>query len=113
MDHTFPRARRLTRKGDFQQVFAHGTRVTRAGLTAWVYPHPFPRLGCTVGRGYGNHVQRNAFKRRARAAFRQLYDQLPPADIILSAPRTGRPVAYHEIEAFLRYLATRPAPRGQ
>lgn len=113
MDYTFPRARRLTRKGDFQQVFAHGTRISRAGLTAWVYPASFPRLGCAVGRSYGNHVKRNTFKRRTRAAFRQLYDQLPPADIIIAAPRTGRAVAYDEIEAFLRYLGTRPSASRQ
>lgn len=56
-----------------------------------------PRLGIAVGRKYGGSSDRNKFKRRVRAAFRQRREQLPGLDIIVAARRGKGPAGYQEI----------------
>ena len=106
------RARRLTRKEEFDRVFTYGQKISHRSLSAWLAPASQPRLGCAISKKYGNSVQRNQFKRRVRAAFRQLYDQLPTADMVVTAAPRQEPVAYRDIEAFFHYLGTHdPAGR--
>ncbi len=104
MEHTLPRSKRLTRKEEFTRVFASGNKVSHRGLTAWLSPAPRPRLGCAIPRAYGNAVMRNRLKRRLRAVFRERYEQLPAADIVISASARKEPLSYHEIDAFFRHL---------
>ncbi|MFB0516578.1 MAG: ribonuclease P protein component [Candidatus Neomarinimicrobiota bacterium] len=104
MNQRLTRARRLTRKEEFDRVFAYGRKISQWGINAWITPATCPRLGCAISSKYGNNARRNQFKRRARAAFRELYNQLPPMDVVISASAQKGWITYHDIVAFFQYI---------
>jgi len=104
LNQRLTRARRLTQKEEFNRAFSCGKKITHQGITAWLAPAAQPRLGFAISRKYGNNVRRNQFKRRARSAFRQLYDQLPAADIVITASAKQGWITYHDLEGFFRYI---------
>ncbi len=75
-----PRAGRLRKKREFEQVYQQGRRVSMESFTMYVHARGDDaptRMGFVVGRRFGAHVQRNRVKRRLRAAARALWRQLP------------------------------------
>ncbi len=89
---------------EFDRVFSSGKKVTHHGISAWLLPAPQTRLGFAISKKYGNNVRRNQFKRKVRAAFRQLYDRLPAADMVVSTSLNKGKVDYRDIEALFRIL---------
>ncbi len=80
---------RLTHARQFEAVYA--ARVSRSSGPLVVHAAPngleFVRLGLSVGKRAGGAVQRNAFKRRIREAFRLVQHELPLGaglDIVVS-----------------------------
>lgn len=94
-------ARRLSHKRDFDRVFACGYKIDSDRLSARIAQGSHPRLGVTVSRHYGNAVRRHKFKRRVRAIFREHYNQLPDADIVISAGTGKGLIKYEEIVALI------------
>jgi ribonuclease P protein component len=62
----------------------YGAKVSRAAGPLVVHAAPnvlgFCRLGLSVGKRAGGAVQRNAFKRRIREAFRLVQHELPAGE---------------------------------
>jgi ribonuclease P protein component len=69
----FPKARRVRRRGEFQQVFDKGTRVHGRYFTVLMAPSDAaqPRLGIVASRKLGGAVARNRAKRLIREVFRR------------------------------------------
>lgn len=70
--HSFTKAQRVRRRGEFQQVFNQGYRVASRYFTLLVSPHPGTpaRLGIVASRKLGDAVRRNRAKRLIRELFR-------------------------------------------
>ncbi|UCH63218.1 MAG: ribonuclease P protein component [Fidelibacterota bacterium] len=113
MSQQLPRTRRLTRKKEFDRVFTSGKRIAHQGISARIAAAPNPRLGIALSRKYGSNVQRNLFKRRVRAAFRQLYQQMPAADMVITCKGRSSDIGYREISDFFQYLINHDTVHNQ
>jgi ribonuclease P protein component len=86
----FPREYRLTRRAEFDAVFAHGQ--SRAGLHITLIAKPseagVPRLGLVVGKKVARSaVRRNYMKRLLRETFRSSREELQPVDLVAVVKR--------------------------
>ena len=82
--YKFGPRQRLRNQAEFDRVFAGGRRLRHRDLLFILRWNRLrrPRLGISVGRRFGNAVQRNRMKRRLREAFRLMQHELPPSDIV-------------------------------
>ncbi len=76
---TFRARHRLTHARQFQATQRRGVKRVSGPVQASVLPNDLPhwRLGLSIGRRLGGAVQRNAFKRLLREAFRLSQHDLP------------------------------------
>ena len=74
--------RSLTKRSDFDLLFATGSRIRRGGITVVRAPAPDGRtaVGVIAGRRVGSAVRRNRAKRRLRAAIGAV--SLPTGELI-------------------------------
>jgi len=74
MPQTFPKARRLGRRADFQRAYEQGTRAHGRFMTLFVIPNSlaFSRLGIAATKKIGGATIRNRAKRRTREVFRTM-----------------------------------------
>lgn len=85
------RRHRLSRSRDFEAVYRRGSSVSSRYLVLHSFPREDdpdgpPRLGLAVPRSVGSAVVRNRLKRRLRAVWRELLDEVPAGrDYVLSA----------------------------
>lgn len=111
----FPRRYRLTESADFTRLLRCAPRAADAHVALWAAPNDLPhsRFGLMVGRKHGNAVQRNAYKRRLREAFRIARDELPAGFDVLCSPHPGAIIsvnsAIESIRALMQKLARRAA----
>jgi ribonuclease P protein component len=77
LSSTFPKNRRIRRRGEFGTVFDGGTRLHGRFFTFLVSANQLTasRLGIVASRKFGGAVQRNRAKRLIREMFRQLGPQ--------------------------------------
>lgn len=106
----FRRADRLLRSQEFRCISNTGKRAVGRHfvvLTAssQVAKPVVSRLGITVSRRVGSAVYRNRIKRRIRAWFRRVRDQLHPGtDIVVIARHGATELSSSEMEVILRSL---------
>lgn len=81
----FPRSSRLTRRAEFNRVFARGKRTRTRYFTLIAAPaQGTPRLGMAIGRrSAARAVVRNRMKRVIRETFRG--SSLPACDVVVLA----------------------------
>jgi len=88
----FPRWRRLVKRGEYEQVFAHPLKFTDTYFSVLAMPNPlgYARLGLVVSKKRVDRraVQRNRLKRIIRESFRLQGLWAAGADIVVIA-RTG------------------------
>ena len=105
----FPRAGRLTRRGDIDRVFKQGRKVVDRAVVAFLLPAPPEvgawRLGLSVSGKVGNAPRRNRVKRVLREAFRLCARPPPPHDLVLVARPGSAPTSLADArDALLRVL---------
>ncbi len=96
------RRHRLSRSRDFDAVYRKGRAVSTRYLVLHTFPRDAdeggetedgPRLGLAVPRKLGGAVERNRVKRRLRAAFDEVKDELPRENDYVLVARPGLPEA--------------------
>jgi ribonuclease P protein component len=89
------RRHRLSRSRDFDAVYRQGRSVATRYLVLYSFPRAEPaegpRLGLAVSRQLGGATERNRMKRRLRAAFDELSDELPAGNDYVLIVRPGLP----------------------
>ncbi len=83
----FPKAARLTRRGEFVAVQRRGRRVDGGAYLVFTLENDLghARLGVSVSKRIGSAVTRNRVKRWVREAFRVASPGLPPVDLVVVA----------------------------
>ena len=112
---TFPRARRIRRRAEFQQVFAAGRRVQGKYFTLLMAPNngAGPRLGIVASRKLGGAVVRNRAKRLIREVFRlsQPLTGWQDVDLVVIPRRELLDASYRVLEDDFRSTYRRGAAR--
>jgi ribonuclease P protein component len=125
----FPKARRLLRHADFQQVYKLGKRQFTGNMTVFFLRRSSDtsqrragsemRVGLTVGKVLGNAVVRNRIKRRMREAVRlSKQNWNSPVDVVFNPRKSVTELPMQELmDEVARALKlavqrARPAPGG-
>jgi ribonuclease P protein component len=101
---TFPAARRLRRKAEFDQLYARGKRLGNSHFGITLQPNELglARLGTAVAsKPFGGSVPRNRLRRLIRESFRLRQHELPPVDLVVSARPGAKGVAAAALRASL------------
>jgi len=95
----FPRAERLTRRSEYQFVFAHGSKAVGRSFICYVARREGQgsKLGIAVSRKVGNAVVRNRVKRYIREFYRthRRFIRQPAQVVVVARPSAAR-LSYHE-----------------
>ena len=77
--YSFSKDKRLISNRQFKDILAFGSRLNDNMLTVYIAENKcgYSRLGVSIGKSYGNAVERNHLKRFLREIFRQNQDQIP------------------------------------
>lgn len=88
---TFPRAARLLRKAEFDQVYRGGQRRSSKQFTIFyrLTGAPHTRFGFSVKKALGGAVKRNRIRRRMREALRLHRAEIAPGWDIVIHPRSS------------------------
>jgi ribonuclease P protein component len=98
------RRSRLSRSRDFDAVYRHGRSVSTRFLVLYSFPRddgdPQTRLGLAVPKAIGGAVERNRVKRRLRAAWSGLVDEIEGGRdyVLVARPGLAEAVASHDLE---------------
>jgi ribonuclease P protein component len=101
---TFPAARRLRRKSEFDQLYAGGKRLGNHhfGITVQLNELGLARLGMAVAsKPFGGSVPRNRIRRLIRESFRLRQHDLPAVDLVVSARPRAKDASAVELRASL------------
>lgn len=86
MSHSFPKAARLLKPGDFSYLRNSPKKIVTKSLIVFYKnsktEDSFSRLGISVSKKAGNAVKRNRFKRLLREQFRQSEVKLGGLDLM-------------------------------
>jgi ribonuclease P protein component len=93
------RRNRLSRSRDFDAVYRHGRSTATRYLVLYAFPREVaedagPRLGLAVSRQLGGAVERNRIKRRLRAAFEGIQEDLSAGNdyVLIARPGLGEAI---------------------
>jgi ribonuclease P protein component len=105
----FPKANRLLRKRDFDQVFDRRCSAAAGPVVIYAARNElgWPRLGLVVSRKVGSSVARSRWKRRLREAFRLEKHALPQDLDLVIIPRQTDPAEVSELREWIVKTARR------
>ena len=101
---TFPAARRLRHKWEFDQLYARGRRLGNNHFGITVHPNElgWARLGLAVAsKPFGGSVPRNRIRRLIRESFRLRQHELPDVDLVVSARPQAKGASPAQLRASL------------
>jgi ribonuclease P protein component len=104
---TYPAARRLRRKREFDQLYAQGKRFgdSHFGITVCRNQLGLARLGMAVAsKPFGGSVPRNRIRRLIRESFRLRQHDFPAVDLVVSARPGARTASAAQLRASLAGL---------
>lgn len=105
-DFKFPKAARLRKEREFEDVFKGGVCLRSFPLIVRALARPEQkgaRLGLAITRRVGKACRRNRIKRLIREAFRLNRPMLRrPHDLVISLMKTSRPFGTAQIHGALR-----------
>ncbi|HTB67858.1 MAG TPA: ribonuclease P protein component [Steroidobacteraceae bacterium] len=104
---TFPAARRVRRKWEFDQLYARGKRLGNNHFGITVQPNDLglARLGLAVAsKPFGGSVPRNRIRRLIRESFRLRQHDLPDVDLVVSARSAAKAASPAQLRASLEGL---------
>lgn len=109
----FGRKCRLQHRDEYAAVFKRKCSARDASLLVFASPNGLdvPRLGLSVGKKVGGAVQRNAWKRRIREAFRLERHALPTGMDFVVVPAAATRPHLLVLRESLRSTARRAAKR--
>jgi ribonuclease P protein component len=89
IDQRFRPEYHIRRSADFQRAYRCRAAASDDRLLIFGCPNdlPYPRLGLSVSRKFGNAVMRNRWKRLLREAFRLCREELPRGIDLVVIPR--------------------------
>lgn len=99
--HAWPRAVRLLKRADFQNVYKNGFRHSNPLFTAFLLRTGLSRtrVGFTAPRALGKAVDRNRIRRRVREAARLHYRELGAGwDVVFNPRRAARDAGFSRLE---------------
>jgi len=104
-----PRQERLTRSGEFTEVYRSGRRYAGIGLAVYVLPgKTHTRVGFRIPRRVGTAVVRNRVRRRLREAYRQVRGEIPGGwHVVIVVREQGTEMGMLELREALRGLLRR------
>ena len=104
---TFPAARRVRRKWEFDQLYARGKRLGNNHFGITVQPNDLglARLGLAVAsKPFGGSVPRNRIRRLIRESFRLRQHDLPDVDLVVNARSAAKAASPAQLRASLEGL---------
>ena len=104
---TFPAARRVRRKWEFDQLYARGQRFGNNHFGITVQPNDLglARLGLAVAsKPFGGSVPRNRIRRLIRESFRLRQHDLPDVDLVVNARSAAKAASPAQLRASLEGL---------
>jgi ribonuclease P protein component len=110
----YPRSARIRSPKMFDAIFQKRIKAGDQHIILYAArsDQELSRMGISVGRRYGNAVQRNRIKRRIREAFRQIRHELPAGFDFVVVPRSGVECSVNDLKGSLLKLASQLARRS-
>jgi ribonuclease P protein component len=110
---SFTSEQRLHTPAEFDHIYSLKQRVSDDLLLIFMARNErgMTRLGTSIGRKYGNSVQRHRLKRLIKEAFRLSQHELPAGWDLIVLPRQGKPAELPQYQRSLLNLSHKGARR--
>ena len=107
--YSFSKDKRLISNKQFRDILACGWCFNDNLLTVYTAENKcgYSRLGISIGRSYGNAVERNHLKRLIREVYRQNQEQIPSKyDYLIIVKQRRKKITFEQIKKSFLTLTT-------